>query len=117
MHYQAAPHAESKLVRCVRGRIFDVAVDLRPDSPTLSAAGSASSSPPTTRRMLVIPEGFAHGFLTLDDDSDVLYLMGRSLSAGRRRGVRWNDPAFAIAWPAAAAVISPRDESFSDYQP
>lgn len=116
MHYQAAPHGETKVVQCVRGRIFDVAVDLRPESPSHRKWFGIELAP-DLRRMIFIPEGFAHGFVTLEDDSDVLYLMGRSFEASAQRGVRWNDPAFAIGWPAQPRLISPRDETFPDYQP
>jgi len=116
LHYQAAPHGESKVVQCLRGRIFDVAVDLRPQSPTHRQWFGIELAL-ALRRMLVISEGFAHGFITLEDDSDVLYLMGRAYEPSAQCGVRWNDPAFAIAWPAQPQVMSPRDESFSDYQP
>jgi dTDP-4-dehydrorhamnose 3,5-epimerase len=116
LHYQAAPHGESKVVQCVRGRIFDVAVDLRAASPSHRRWFGIELSP-GLRRMMFIPEGCAHGFITLADDSDVLYLMGQSHEPAAQRGVRWNDPAFAIAWPAEPAVISPRDQAFPDYQP
>ncbi len=114
MHYQAAPMAETKLVRVVRGRALDVVVDLRPDSPTyrrwegieLSAEGG---------RAVFIPEGIAHGFLTLEPDTDVLYQIGPAYTPGHDRGVRWNDPAFAIAWPMAPRVISDRDATYADY--
>jgi dTDP-4-dehydrorhamnose 3,5-epimerase len=116
MHYQAAPHGESKVVQCVRGRIFDVAVDLRAGSPTYRRWFGIELGP-ALRRMLFIPEDCAHGFITLEDHSDVLYLMGRSHQPSAQRGVRWNDPAFAIDWPAQPRVISPRDETFPDYKP
>ncbi len=115
MHYQPAPHGETKLVRAVRGRIFDVALDLRPHSPTyrrwtgveLDAEGGAA---------LFIPEGVAHGFLTLEPDSDVLYQIAPLFEPGHGQGVRWDDPAFAIDWPAAPHVISERDATYPDYQ-
>jgi dTDP-4-dehydrorhamnose 3,5-epimerase len=115
LHYQPAPHAETKLVRCVRGRIFDVAVDLRPDSPThrrwLGVELSAENL-----RALFLPEGVAHGFLTLAPDSDVLYQIAPKYEPGHEAGVRWDDPAFAIAWPEPPALISPRDATYPDYQ-
>jgi dTDP-4-dehydrorhamnose 3,5-epimerase len=114
MHYQEAPHGETKVVQCVRGRIFDVAIDLRPDSPTYRTWFGLELSP-AQHRLLFIPEGCAHGFITLDDDSDVLYLMGQSHHPAAQRGVRWNDPAFAVEWPAEPRVISPRDQAFPDY--
>jgi dTDP-4-dehydrorhamnose 3,5-epimerase len=114
LHYQPAPHAEVKLVRCVRGRIYDVAVDLRPDSPTHRQWTAAELSAETGRALLV-PQGVAHGFLTLEADSDVIYQISPAYEPGHEAGVRWNDPAFAIAWPAVPALISPRDASYRDY--
>jgi dTDP-4-dehydrorhamnose 3,5-epimerase len=116
MHYQAAPHGESKVVQCVRGRIFDVALDLRPDSPSCRGWFGIELAP-ELRRMVIIPEGCAHGFLTLRDDSDVLYLMGQSYAPEAQRGVRWDDPAFGIAWPEKPRLISRRDGSFPDFEP
>jgi dTDP-4-dehydrorhamnose 3,5-epimerase len=115
MHHQPAPYAETKLVRVVRGRIFAVAADLRPDSPTyrqwtgweLSAANG---------RALLIGEGIAHGFLTLETDTDVLYQISPKFEPGREAGVRWDDPAFAIAWPRAPALISARDAAYPDHR-
>lgn len=115
LHYQAAPHEETKLVHCVRGRIFDVAVDLRPASATYRRWTAAELSP-AARRMLYIPKGCAHGFLTLEADSDILYVMGADFVAEAGRGVRWNDPAFGIDWPAAPQVIAERDATYPDFQ-
>ena len=115
MHHQAAPHGESKVVQCVRGRVFDVAVDLRPDSPSYRNWFSLELAP-AMRRMLFIPEGCAHGFLTLEDDSDVLYLMGHGYVPDAQRGVRWDDPAFGIGWPAPPRLLSPRDAAFPDFR-
>ena len=98
MHYQAEPSGESKLVRCVRGAIFDVAVDLRLDSPTFCGWQSAELSS-ENGLCLYIPEGLAHGFQTLTDDCEVLYQMGHHYVPEAARGVRWDDPAFAIEWP------------------
>ncbi|MGH6911363.1 MAG: dTDP-4-dehydrorhamnose 3,5-epimerase family protein [Phenylobacterium sp.] len=114
MHYQPAPHAEVKLVRAVRGRIFDVAVDLRPASPTYRR-WTASELSAENGRALLIGEGIAHGFLTLEPDTDVLYQISPSFEPGHEAGVRWDDPAFAIAWPAAPALISPRDAAYPDH--
>jgi dTDP-4-dehydrorhamnose 3,5-epimerase len=116
MHYQSPPHAEAKLVQCVRGRIFDAALDLRPQSATFGAAASAELGA-DGGRLFFIPAGCAHGFLTLEDDSDVLYLMGAAFAPQSARGVRWNDPAFAVPWPRAPAVISARDAGFADFRP
>jgi dTDP-4-dehydrorhamnose 3,5-epimerase len=115
MHYQPAPHAEAKLVRAVRGRIFDVAVDLRPDSPTWRKWFGIELSAENARA-LFIPEGVAHGFLTLEPDTEVLYQISPKFEAGHEAGVRWNDPAFAIVWPHAPALISDRDATYPDYR-
>jgi dTDP-4-dehydrorhamnose 3,5-epimerase len=114
MHYQPAPHAEVKLVRAVRGRIFDVAVDLRPASPTYRRWTAQELSADNGRAML-IGEGIAHGFLTLEPDTDVLYQIAPKFEPGHEAGVRWDDPAFAIAWPQAPALISPRDAAYPDH--
>jgi len=114
LHYEAEPHAEAKLVRAVRGRIFDVAVDLRPDSPTYLAWTGAELSADNGRALL-IGRGMAHGFLTLEDDTDVLYQIDRIFEPGHGRGVRWNDPAFNVAWPGSPRVISQRDATYPDH--
>jgi dTDP-4-dehydrorhamnose 3,5-epimerase len=116
MHYQMAPHGEIKLVRCTSGSVYDVIVDLRPDSPTyLNHVGIELSS--RNRKMLYIPEGLAHGFQTLEDNTEVLYLMSGFYAPECARGVRWNDPIFGIQWPSAVRIISARDQSFPDYRP
>ena len=114
MHYQDPPHAEAKFVRAVRGSAFDVVIDLRTDSPTYKKWLAVTLDSRTLNGVFV-PEGCAHGFLTLEDDTDILYQMGRPFVAGHERGVRWDDPAFAIAWPALPAVISPRDAQYPNY--
>lgn len=114
MHYEAAPHAEAKLVRVTRGSIFDVAIDLRTDSPTyLGWTGTELSA--TNGRALLIGKGMAHGFITLEADTDVLYQIDRMFEPGHGRGVRWNDPAFGIVWPAEPLVISERDAAYPDH--
>lgn len=116
LHYQAEPRAEAKLVRVVRGAVFDVAVDLRPGSPTyLKWTGETLSA--ENAAALLIPEGVAHGFLTLEPHTDVLYQINRMFEPGFDRGYRWNDPAFGIAWPAEPTVISARDAGYADFQP
>jgi dTDP-4-dehydrorhamnose 3,5-epimerase len=115
MHYQPAPHGETKLVRVVRGRIFDVAVDLRPGSATYLRWTAAELSADNARALL-IPEGVAHGFLTLEPASDVLYQISPAFEAGHEAGVRWDDPAFAIDWPAQPQLISPRDATYPDHE-
>lgn len=114
MHHQAAPHAETKLVRVTRGRVFDVAVDLRPDSPTHRRWTAVELSAENLKALL-IPEGVAHGFLTLEPDTDVLYQISPAYRPGHEAGVRWDDPAFAIEWPARPALISERDAGYPDY--
>lgn len=114
MHYQAAPHAETKLVRAVRGRIFDVAVDLRPASPTYRRWVGVELSADNGRAVL-IGEGIAHGFLTLEDGADVIYQISPGFQPGHDRGVRWDDPAFGIEWPMTPRVISSRDATYADH--
>jgi dTDP-4-dehydrorhamnose 3,5-epimerase len=114
LHYQAAPYGEPKIVQCVRGRIFDVAVDLRPTSPSFRRWTGVELSP-EANRIFYIPSGSAHGFLTLEPDSDIVYLMGATFVSGSGRGVRWNDPAFGIAWPDKPAVISERDSNYAGF--
>jgi dTDP-4-dehydrorhamnose 3,5-epimerase len=118
LHYQDEPHGESKLVRCVRGAIFDVAVDLRPKSPTLRAWHGVELSA-ENGRAFYIPAGLAHGFQTLTDGCQVLYEMGHRYVPEAARGVRWDDPAFAIEWPAVDGerVISEKDRSYPHLQP
>lgn len=116
MHYQAEPKPEPKLVRCTRGAIYDVAVDLRPDSPTLYRwAGRELTA--DNYRALFIPAGCAHGFVSLTDDTEVFYLMGAAYDPALARGVRWNDPAFAIVWPLQPTTLSERDASYPDFKP
>jgi dTDP-4-dehydrorhamnose 3,5-epimerase len=115
MHYQAPPHGETKLVRCVRGAMFDVALDVRPDSATFGRWTAAELSADNGRALL-IPEGVAHGFLTLEPDTDVLYQIAPEHRPGHEAGVRWNDPAFAIRWPRAPELISERDAAYPDHQ-
>jgi len=115
MHYQPAPHAEVKLVRAVRGRIFDVALDLRKDSRTYRRWAAAELSAQNACALL-IPEGVAHGFLTLEPETDVLYQISPAFEAGHEAGVRWDDPAFAIAWPMKPTLISTRDLGYPDHQ-
>jgi dTDP-4-dehydrorhamnose 3,5-epimerase len=118
MHFQRDPHGEPKLVRCVRGAIFDVAVDLRPGSPT-HRAWHAVELRAGDARGLYIPAGMAHGFQTLEDDTEVHYLMGARYAPESASGVRWDDPAFAIEWPRPAGerIISERDRGYPDYSP
>lgn len=114
LHFQAAPHGEAKTVRCTRGAILDVAVDLRPASATYRGWYGTELSA-ENGRALHVPEGFAHGFQTLQDASEVLYVMSVPYAPGAGRGVRWDEPAFAIVWPAPPAggrVLSERDATY-----
>jgi dTDP-4-dehydrorhamnose 3,5-epimerase len=114
MHYQAAPFAEAKLVRCTAGSIYDVIIDLRPASATFKRHFAVELSA-ENHRMLYIPEDFAHGFQTLEDDTEVFYQMAKQYSAEHARGVRWNDPAFGIEWPKGERIIIERDRNYPDF--
>lgn len=115
MHYQAPPFAETKLVRCTSGAIYDVIIDLRPASPTfLQWTGVTLSA--ENRLMLYIPKGFAHGFQTLANGSEVFYQMSDFYAPAYARGLRWNDPMFNIQWPLAISMISAKDQQYADYQ-
>jgi dTDP-4-dehydrorhamnose 3,5-epimerase len=116
LHYQAAPRAEAKLVRCTSGAIFDVIVDLRPSSRTYLGWTTAELTA-ENRTALYVPEGFAHGFLTLADGSEVFYQMSEFFSRDHARGVRYDDPAFGIDWPSKVLVIADRDRSYPDFEP
>jgi dTDP-4-dehydrorhamnose 3,5-epimerase len=114
MHYNVAAHREAKLVRCVSGAIYDVIVDLRADSPTRFAWMGVDLTA-ENGRALFVPKGFAHGFLTLAENSDVFYHMGESYVADAARGLRWNDPRIGIRWPAQPAFLSARDAQYADF--
>ena len=118
LHYQAEPHAEEKLVRCVRGAILDVIVDLRTDSPTYCGWFGVELDQ-ESRRALYIPKGMAHGFQTLTADAEVLYQMSTPYVPGAGRGVRWDDPAFGIRWPDPEdeRTLSGRDRDYPDFRP
>jgi dTDP-4-dehydrorhamnose 3,5-epimerase len=115
LHYQAAPHEEAKLVTCVRGRIWDVVVDLRPGSPTYRGWHGEMLDGEGLHG-LYIPEGCGHGFLTMSDDALVLYQISTPYEPGSARGIRWDDPAFAIEWPAEPVLIGAADRSWPPYQ-
>jgi dTDP-4-dehydrorhamnose 3,5-epimerase len=136
MHYQAAPYEEAKLVSCIKGAIYDVIIDIRPDSATycqwiaveLTAHRSQltayrlpltayCSQLPSHHGMLYIPKGFAHGFITLSDQTEVFYQISEFYSPDHARGVRWNDPAFGIRWPEEVQLISERDNKYPDFEP
>jgi dTDP-4-dehydrorhamnose 3,5-epimerase len=137
MHYQVAPYEEAKIVSCSRGSIYDVIIDLRPDSSTyrkwialelsaVSSEQSAVSGEPSTlgpelstlsshHKMFYVPKGFAHGFLTLEDNTEVFYHMSEFYTPGYGRGIRWNDPTFGIKWPKEVKVISDQDLAYPDF--
>lgn len=115
MHYQTAPHEETKLVRCTRGSIYDVMLDLRPTSPTFKQWVSAELTE-ENQRMLYIPKGVAHGFQTLHDETEVLYQMSEFYSPEMARGVRWDDPSFTVQWPSKPLIVSRKDASYQDFQ-
>ncbi len=112
LHYQAAPHAEAKVVRCTRGAIWDVIVDLREGSPA-RLRWHAQELSVENRLAFYVPEGFAHGFQTLSDDSEVLYQMSESYHPDLARGLRWDDPKLGIRWPLADPILSARDRSYA----
>ena len=114
MHLQAAPHEETKVVRCSKGAIYDVLVDLRRDSATFRRWHAVELTP-DNGRMLFVPRGCAHGFQTLEDASEVTYLISEFYHSESARGVRWNDPAFAIEWPLPVSVMSQTDRSYADF--
>ena len=116
MHFSREPHAETKLVRCTRGAIHDVVVDLRPGSATYLRTLAVELTA-RNRHALYIPAGFAHGFQALRDDTEVLYMIDRPFVAAAAGGLRWNDPAIAVAWPEPVAVIAERDLAFPDWSP
>lgn len=119
IHYQSPPHSEAKLVRCARGAIYDVVIDLRPDSPTYCQweAFELSARPGGPCQMLYIPEKLAHGFQTLEDDTEILYQMSQFYTPRSARGIRWDDPFFKLAWPIQQPILSAKDRSFPDFQP
>ena len=114
MHFQTAPRPDPKLVRCTRGRIFDVVVDIRDGSPTFRRWIGVELSH-EERNALFVPAGCAHGFLTLEDDCEVFYMMGEIYVPELSRGVRWNDPAFSVAWPSDPITMSDRDAGYTDF--
>lgn len=114
MHYQSAPHEQAKMVRCTRGAIYDVIVDLRPDSPTFKQWVGVELTA-DNHLMLYVPKRFAHGFQTLQDDSEVFYQMSAYYAPESSGGVRWNDPAFGIDWPEDERIIIERDREYADF--
>ena len=116
MHYQTAPHEEAKLVRCVAGAAYHVIVDLRDDTDSFMQWTTVELAA-DSRRMLYVPEGVAHGFLTLSDNSEILYQMSQAYHPDSAAGIRWDDPVFGIEWPGEVVAISDRDRQFPDFTP
>lgn len=114
MHFQRAPHAEDKLIRCLRGAIVDIILDLRPDSPTYKQ-WEAFELNDENKRQLLVPKGFAHGFQTVSDHVEVTYLVSSRYNGTAEGGVRWNDPAFGITWPLAPTEMSDKDKQWADF--
>jgi dTDP-4-dehydrorhamnose 3,5-epimerase len=116
LHYQLAPYAEVKIVRCLRGALYDAILDLRPDSPTFGRSFGAELNA-ENRLMMYVPRGFAHAILTLEDDTEALYLVSEFYSPENERGVRWNDERFRVEWPIAPLEISEKDSKWRDFDP
>lgn len=116
MHYQLAPRAETKVVRCIRGALYDVILDLRPGSRTFGESVGVELTA-DNRRMLYVPKGFAHGFVTLADDTEAFYLVDEVYSPEHERGIRWDDPRFGLRWPIAPAVVSDKDRAHRLFEP
>jgi dTDP-4-dehydrorhamnose 3,5-epimerase len=114
IHYQASPYEEARLIRCTMGAIYDVIVDLRPNSLTYKKWISTELTS-DNRRMIYVPKGFAHGFLTLTDNSEIFYMMSEYYAPGFNRGIKWNDPVLGITWPTDVRVISSQDKSYPDF--
>ena len=114
MHFQKSPHEETKLIRCTRGALYDVIIDLRPDSATYKQWVGVELTA-DNYRMLFVPRNFAHGFITLADDTEANYLVSQFYAPGSELGIRWNDPAFDIQWPIDVAVISEKDANWPDF--
>ena len=115
MHFQRPPHQEAKLIRCVAGALWDVIIDLRPSSPSFRKHFGIRLDP-SEDRMLYVPEGFAHGFLTLEDSTSVFYQISEFYDPAHASGVRWNDPAFGIEWPFEPTVMAERDRAYPDFR-
>jgi len=115
IHYQAAPYAEAKLVRCTKGAVYDVVLDLRPESPKFKQSIAVILTA-EKRNMIYVPEGCAHGFLTLEGETEVFYQMSEFYSAESARGVRFDDPAFGMTWPEKIEVISERDRNYPNFE-
>jgi dTDP-4-dehydrorhamnose 3,5-epimerase len=116
MHYQLAPKAETKVVRCIRGALYDMILDVRQGSPSFGQSFGAELTA-ENRRMMYVPKGFAHGILSLVDNTEVFYFVDELYAPQYERGIRWDDPKFAIRWPAQPKVISEKDRNYPDFDP
>ena len=116
MHYQLAPHAETKIVRCIKGALYDVIIDLRPESKTFCESFGAELSA-DNRRMMYVPKGFAHGFITLTDNTEAFYFVDEFYAPDFERGIRYNDPKFSIDWPIKPVVVSDKDQQHRNFDP
>lgn len=116
MHYQLAPRAETKVVRCILGGLHDMILDLRRESPTFGKSFGIDLTA-ENRTLLYVPKGFAHGFVTLQDDTEALYLVDEFYSPEHERGIRWNDPKFSLTWPIRPSVMSAKDGAYPDFDP
>ena len=116
MHYQLAPHGETKLVRCIRGSLYDVVLDMRPDSSTFGQSFGVELTA-DNRKMVLVPKGFAHGLITLEANTEAFYLVDEFYAPEAERGVRWDDPRFGIKWPLAPTVVSDRDSQHPMFKP
>lgn len=116
LHYQLEPHGEVKLIRCTKGRLVDVIIDVRPDSATYLQHIIVELSQ-ETRRMFYVPVGFAHGYQALEDGTEAFYMVGEFYTPSHERAIRWNDPAFNIEWPITPPILSPKDEAHPDFTP
>lgn len=114
MHYQLPPHGEVKIIRCTRGALYDVIIDLRADSPTYKQWFGIELTA-DNHKMFYVPENFAHGFITLEDNTEATYQVSEFYTPGAERGLRWNDPVFDITWPTAVTVISDKDANWADF--
>jgi dTDP-4-dehydrorhamnose 3,5-epimerase len=116
MHYQLPPHAETRIVRCLKGKLFDMSLDLRPDSPTFGKSFGTELTP-ENRTMMYVPKGFAHGFMTMEPDTEMLYLVTEFYAPEKERVIRWNDPKFDMKWPKDPKHLSEKDENAPDFDP
>ncbi|MFC4844737.1 dTDP-4-dehydrorhamnose 3,5-epimerase [Bradyrhizobium sp. GCM10023182] len=116
MHYQLPPAAEIKVVRCIRGALYDAIIDIRPDSPTFGKSFGVELTA-ENRMMIMVPRGFAHGILTLTDDTEAFYLVSAFYGPEQERGIRFDDPRFGIDWPRSPVEVSPKDRTWPDFDP